>query len=104
VNSTRIFPGPDWGARIPKEIRMKSSFYDQILAEGALEAKRATVTRWVRARVGPRNAAPLTASLRDSNDARLDRVTELLESKKEDEALLAALKKLLPARSRARRS
>ncbi|HZV02697.1 MAG TPA: hypothetical protein VFF73_38675 [Planctomycetota bacterium] len=106
VNSSRVFPTLDGSVTIPPEIRMKSPFLDQIvaertaalLAEATLEAKRDMVARWMRARCGPRKAAPLIASLRTASDAKLSRATQLLESVKDDDALLAALKKLLPAR------
>jgi hypothetical protein len=117
VNSLRVFPGPNWFATIPLEHRMKlnSPHLDQFIAErsaplvaearsaAALEAKRDMVARWMRARCGPRKAALLIVSLGTASEPKLNRATAILESVKDDAALLAALKKLLPPRrSRAR--
>jgi len=101
--ASRVFPGHDWFARIPEEVRMRFPAFEaelkNVAAEAADEAIRGLIARLLRRRLGRgKRVNALIAWLPFFSPRDLDKIVDLVASTKTKTELLAQAERLLPAR------
>jgi len=90
------FPQTSWLARIPREILMESTTYQEILAEGQREGQRKLLVVQLQERLGDA-ASPFVARLATADEVLLTTVAKLLARKRVDAELKEALDAALPS-------
>ncbi len=90
-----VFPGIPWLARIPEEIRMKSTVLNEMRALGSAEGGARVVAKLLRHRLGrSRKVDALVKRLPSCTETTLDRISILiLDQDKTD--LLASIERLM---------
>jgi hypothetical protein len=92
-----VYPDTHWSARIPMEILMESTFYQQARADGA----RSNLAIMLRERLKGA-AEAFVGRLELASDAQLEEATRLATRVRDAKALAAALDALLPTRHKRR--
>lgn len=90
-----VYPDTRWLARIPREILMESTVYQEIKAEGRVEGQRELIAHLLTKRLGS-GAEQFVQRLPLCTEAALARVAEIVASVSTDADLVTALDGLLP--------